>query len=156
MRIQTMSVVSHLAHRTKACYLHKHNVCLVAGTYGPVAGGQLCQMCPTNFTNGADGSSSCPLVIPPGTNLAERYAVIVSFGVFFNGTALRDIAARVGVQGSPYEVLSNLVRCGFGVVLGLPATAAGWCSQPPGALSLPNHALRRSMLLSRVLLRTRW
>ena len=38
--------------------------------------------------------------------------MIVSFGVYFNGTTLDEIAALVGVQtGSPYEVLSNLVRC---------------------------------------------
>jgi len=38
--------------------------------------------------------------------------VIVSFGVYFNGTTLDEIAALVCVQGgSPYEVLSNLVRC---------------------------------------------
>ncbi len=49
---------------------------------------------------------------PVGANLTERYAVIVSFGVYFNGTTLDEIAALVGVQaGSPYEVLSNLVRC---------------------------------------------
>ena len=68
-------------------------------------------MCPAGFINGADGSSACPQRIPPGTDLAERYAVIVSFGVFFNGTALDEIASRVGVQASPYEVLSTLVKC---------------------------------------------
>ena len=38
--------------------------------------------------------------------------MIVSFGVYFNGTTLDEIAALVGVQASPAEVLSNLVRCG--------------------------------------------
>ena len=52
------------------------------------------------------------LVNSTGADLTERYAVIVSFGVYFNGTTLDEIAALVGVQASPYEVLSNLVRCG--------------------------------------------
>ena len=69
-------------------------------------------MCPADYINGADGSTACPLRIPPGTDLAERYAVVVSFGVFFNGTTLGEIAARAGVQASPYQVLSTLVRCG--------------------------------------------
>ena len=48
-----------------------------------------------------------------GTNLTEVYAVIVSFGVYFNGTTLDEIAAMVGVQASPYQILSNLVRYGI-------------------------------------------
>ena len=71
-------------------------------------------MCPANFINSADGSTSCPSAIPSGTNLTERNAVIVSFGVFFNGTALSEIAGLVGVQASPSLVLSTLVRyCSF-------------------------------------------
>lgn len=59
-------------------------------------GSRLCLMCPENMTNPEDGSSSCPLQLQPGTNLTMRYAVIVSFGVFLNGTSLDDIAAKVG------------------------------------------------------------
>lgn len=67
-------------------------------------------MCPANFINSGDGSTSCPLTISPGTNLAERNAVIVSFGVYFNGTALNEIGSLVGVKASPLLVLSSLVR----------------------------------------------
>jgi len=52
-------------------------------------------MCPTNTTNYEDGSSSCPVAVLPGTSLAARYAVIVSFGVYLNGTSLEDIARKV-------------------------------------------------------------
>lgn len=45
-----------------------------------------------------------------GTDLSSRYAVIVSFGVLLNGTALDEIAARVGVNGSSEAVLDTLVR----------------------------------------------
>lgn len=45
-----------------------------------------------------------------GTDLSSRYAVIVSFGVLLNGTALNEIAARVGVNGSSEAVLDTLVR----------------------------------------------
>lgn len=82
-----------------------------AGTYGPGESAQLCLMCPAGYINAADGSTSCPQLIPRGTDLATRCAVIVSFGVYFNGTALDEIASRVGVQANPYEVLGTLVRC---------------------------------------------
>ena len=53
-------------------------------------------MCPSNTTNLEDGSSSCPTSVLPGTNMTARYAVIVSFGVYLNGTSLDDIAQKVG------------------------------------------------------------
>lgn len=84
---------------------------LAAGTYSPSSGSQLCLMCPANYTNAADGSASCPSSIPPGTDLAQRYAVIVSFGVYFNGTTLDEIARHVGVEASSFQVLAGLVRC---------------------------------------------
>ena len=52
-------------------------------------------MCPGNTTNLEDGSGSCPQAVLPGTNMTTRYAVIVSFGVFLNGTSLSDIAQKV-------------------------------------------------------------
>lgn len=52
-------------------------------------------MCPENMTNLKDGSSSCQVPVQPGTNLTMRYAVIVSFGVYLNGTSLDEIAAKV-------------------------------------------------------------
>lgn len=52
-------------------------------------------MCPENATNLEDGSDACPVAVQPGTNLTTRYAVIVSFGVFLNGTSLDDIAPKV-------------------------------------------------------------
>ena len=39
---------------------------MFAGTYGPAEGGSLCLMCPTNFTNSADGSAACPVPSTPG------------------------------------------------------------------------------------------
>ena len=59
-------------------------------------GSRLCFMCPSNTTNLEDGSSSCPTSVLPGTNMTARYAVIVSFGVYLNGTSLEDIAHKVG------------------------------------------------------------
>lgn len=53
-------------------------------------------MCPENMTNLEDGSNSCDAPVRPGTNLTLRYAVIVSFGVYLNGTTLEEIAAKVG------------------------------------------------------------
>ena len=53
-------------------------------------------MCPTNTTNLEDGSYDCPVAVLPGASLAARYAVIVSFGVYLNGTSLDDIAHKVG------------------------------------------------------------
>jgi hypothetical protein len=52
-------------------------------------------MCPSNTTNLEDGSSGCPTALQPGTNTSARYAVIVSFGVYLNGTSLDDIAQKV-------------------------------------------------------------
>ena len=57
-------------------------------------------MCPSNFTNFEDGSSTCSVPIIPGTNLRMRYAVIVSFGVFLNGTDLDSVAAKVGCSAT--------------------------------------------------------
>ena len=58
-------------------------------------GSRLCLMCPENATNVEDGSDACAVAVLPGTNLTTRYAVIVSFGVFLNGTSLADIAPKV-------------------------------------------------------------
>ena len=58
-------------------------------------GSHLCYMCPENMSNLEDGSSSCDVPIQPGTNLTIRYAVIVSFGVYLNGTTLDEIASKV-------------------------------------------------------------
>ncbi len=52
-------------------------------------------MCPYNTTNLQDGSSDCPAAVLPGSNMTARYAVIVSFGIFLNGTSLDDIAQKV-------------------------------------------------------------
>ena len=52
-------------------------------------------MCPANMTNLQDGSTGCPTPVQPGTNLTMRYAVIVSFGIYLNGTGLADIASTV-------------------------------------------------------------
>lgn len=62
-------------------------------------GEELCTMCPQNFTNFEDGSSECSIPMTPGTNLRMRYAVIVSFGVFLNGTSLDSIADKVSTAG---------------------------------------------------------
>ena len=76
-----------------------------------------------------------------GTNLTEVYAVIVSFGVYFNGTTLDQIAALVGVQASPYQILSNLVRCGAGSetlqAYGSHAPAQLWPRHPDAANVVP-------------------
>lgn len=58
-------------------------------------GSQLCSMCGRNTTNMEDGSSSCPVPFIAGSSPSYRYAVVVSFGVMLNGTALDDIAAKV-------------------------------------------------------------
>lgn len=47
------------------------------------------------MTNLEDGSSSCPVVFIAGSSPSYRYAVVVSFGVMLNGTALDDIASKV-------------------------------------------------------------
>ena len=62
---------------------------------GVSQGSRLCMMCPTNTTNLEDGSYDCPVAVLPGASLAARYAVIVSFGVFLNGTSLGEIAQKV-------------------------------------------------------------
>ncbi|KAK9825612.1 hypothetical protein WJX74_010253 [Apatococcus lobatus] len=85
------------------------NHCIV-GTFGPEEGEELCTMCPKNFTNFEDGSSGCSIPVIPGTNLRMRYAVIVSFGVFLNGTSLDSIAAKVGVNAAPEDVLDHLIK----------------------------------------------
>lgn len=58
-------------------------------------GSKLCMMCPANMTNLEDGSHDCPVLVLPGTNLAARYAVIVSFGIYLNGTSLEEVAQKV-------------------------------------------------------------
>ena len=63
--------------------------------HGWAQGSRLCMMCPGNTTNLEDGSGSCPQAVLPGTNMTTRYAVIVSFGVYLNGTSLSDIAQKV-------------------------------------------------------------
>lgn len=55
-------------------------------------------MCPENMSNLEDGSSSCDVPVQPGTNLTTRYAVIVTFGVYLNGTTLDEIASKVSSQ----------------------------------------------------------
>ena len=64
-------------------------------SHGWAQGSRLCMMCPGNTTNLEDGSGSCPQAVLPGTNMTTRYAVIVSFGVYLNGTSLSDIAQKV-------------------------------------------------------------
>ncbi len=63
-----------------------------------------------NTTNLEDGSSSCPVALVPGASPSYRYAVIVSFGVLLNGTALDDIASKVaaGPQTVLWIAWSNL------------------------------------------------
>ena len=63
-------------------------------------------MCGENTTNLEDGSSSCPVALVPGATPSYRYAVIVSFGILLNGTALDDIASKV----RPLAVGCRLVR----------------------------------------------
>ena len=63
--------------------------------HGWAQGSRLCMMCLSNTTNLEDGSASCPQAVLPGTNMTTRYAVIVSFGVYLNGTSLSDIAQKV-------------------------------------------------------------
>ncbi|KAK9803015.1 hypothetical protein WJX72_000035 [[Myrmecia] bisecta] len=82
----------------------------IIGTYSPYQGSRLCTMCPDNMTNHEDGSSNCAIPVQPGTNLTIRYAVIISFGVFFNGTTLDEIATRVGVNATSEAVLEHLIR----------------------------------------------
>ena len=64
-------------------------------SYPPGQGSRLCLMCGANTTNLEDGSAACPVPVLPGAALAARYAVVVSFGVFLNGTSLDDIAGKV-------------------------------------------------------------
>ena len=59
-------------------------------------------MCPYNTTNLQDGSPDCPAPVLPGSNMTARYAVIVSFGVYLNGTSLDDIAQKVGRPNPEY------------------------------------------------------
>ena len=55
-----------------------------------------CASCaPYNTTNLQDGSPDCPAPVLPGSNMTARYAVIVSFGIYLNGTSLDDIAQKV-------------------------------------------------------------
>lgn len=48
--------------------------------------------------------------VGPETDLSSRYAVVVSFGVLLNGTALGDIARRAGVDANSSAILDTLVR----------------------------------------------
>ena len=74
-----------------------------------VQGSQLCSMCGENTTNLEDGSSSCAVALVPGASPSYRYAVIVSFGVLLNGTALDDIAAKVSQLGADIFYLDNTI-----------------------------------------------
>ena len=56
------------------------------------------------------GGASGGAQVGEGTDLSTRYAVLVSFGVLLNGTALNDIARRVGVNASSTAILHTLVR----------------------------------------------
>lgn len=40
-----------------------------AGTFGPSEGGELCLMCPANYTTLADGSTGCDTPVGPDTDL---------------------------------------------------------------------------------------
>ena len=64
-------------------------------------------MCPENMTNPEDGSAACDVPVLPGTNLTMRYAVIVSFGVYLNGTSLADIAAKASRLCQPKTLTLN-------------------------------------------------
>lgn len=64
-------------------------------------GSRLCAMCGANTTNLEDGSASCPVPVLPGAGPAARYAVVVSFGVYLNGTSLDDIAGKARALGNP-------------------------------------------------------
>ena len=66
-------------------------------------------MCPEGTTNLEDGAAACQIAIAPGTNLATRYAVIVSFGVLLNGTSLEDVAPKVWHQ----KIKSLVFLCGL-------------------------------------------
>ncbi|KAK9813648.1 hypothetical protein WJX73_001491 [Symbiochloris irregularis] len=79
-------------------------------TFSAAQGSRLCTMCPSNMTNLQDGSDDCTVPIIPGTNLKMRYAVIVSFGIFLNGTDLDEVASKVGVNASAQDVLGHLIR----------------------------------------------
>ena len=73
-------------------------------------GSELCSMCGKNTTNLKDGSSSCPVPLVAGSSVSYRYAVIVSFGVKLNGTALDDIAAKVEPE-CPHLLLGSHEQC---------------------------------------------
>jgi hypothetical protein len=88
----------------------KYYIAIVTGTFSSGTGSDLCTMCPANMTNLADGSVGCPVPILPGTDLNTRYAVVVYFGVYLDGTTLSEVSRRAGVDGPSSEVLSNLVR----------------------------------------------
>ena len=62
-------------------------------------------MCTANMTNLEDGSNECPIVVLPGTSLAARYAVIVSFGVFLNGTSLTTTSRTRSVPAGSVPVV---------------------------------------------------
>lgn len=66
-------------------------------------GSRLCTMCPNNMTNLQDGSDTCTVPVIPGTNLKMRYAVIVSFGIFLNGTDLDEVAAKVRMHAHDWS-----------------------------------------------------
>ena len=61
--------------------------------------------------------SNTGVQVGPGTDLATRYAVIVSFGVLLKGTALDQVASLVGVNASSEAVLDTLVRWSEGRTL---------------------------------------
>ena len=78
-------------------------------------------MCPANTTNLEDGSASCPVPVLPGAALAARYAVVVSFGVYLNGTSLDDIASKVCLSTDLDLELPLLKWC---------CSAVHWHAQP--------------------------
>jgi hypothetical protein len=79
--------------------------------------GHFCSACSCGSALPASNNERCPepwspdLQVGEGLDLSSRYAVIVSFGVLLNGTALNEIAQRVGVNASSEAVLDTLVRC---------------------------------------------
>jgi hypothetical protein len=95
----------------------------IAGTAAPAAGAALCALCPEGATTAGDGAAACNVTLPPATDLARRYAVIVHVSLFVKGVDLEGLLAlRAGVDAPPEEVVGGLLRgdvaAGFDVPLG--------------------------------------
>lgn len=72
------------------------------------------------------------------TDLSSRYAVVVSFGVLLNGTALEDIARRAGVNATSSAILDTLVRSAPQF---LTTDAAPWIPSTLVSLSFPSASI---------------